>query len=149
MSERLELVLHNDIEALGTAAARLGAFLETLTLPCATIYAIDLAFEEIVSNTIKYGYVPGRPDRIEVVLTVDAGTARMRISDRANAFDPLAADAPDLNLSTEDRPVGGLGIHLVKNLARGMEYRRDGGQNILTLDFADAETTGPRTGEPA
>jgi anti-sigma regulatory factor (Ser/Thr protein kinase) len=57
----------------------------------------------------------------------------MTVVDDGHEFDPLAKEAPDLTLSVEDRPIGGLGIHLLRNLTDGMSYERRDGLNRLTL----------------
>ncbi len=57
----------------------------------------------------------------------------MRIIDDGKAFDPRDAKAPDTTAALMDRQLGGLGIHLVRNLMDHIEYRREGGRNHLTL----------------
>ncbi len=57
----------------------------------------------------------------------------MRVEDDAVAFNPLEREAPDLNAPLEDRPIGGLGVHLVRKLMDDVRYERAGARNILTM----------------
>ena len=91
-----------------------------------------LALDEAVSNVIEHGYsdVPGR-------MTVSAreatGGIELRVADDASPFDPLAAPLPDLDAPLEDRPIGGLGVFLIRQLMDRVEYRREDGQNVLVM----------------
>jgi anti-sigma regulatory factor (Ser/Thr protein kinase) len=70
---------------------------------------------------------------VGVDLVLEDGVLRVEIVDEAAAFDPLARPAPDTDQALEERPIGGLGIHIVKQLMDDVRYRREGGKNVLTL----------------
>jgi serine/threonine-protein kinase RsbW len=95
--------------------------------------ATDLlvAAEEAFTNVAKHAY--DGEGEIEVSVEADQGIVRLTLADRGRPFDPLGAPPPDLNEEVEDRRIGGLGIHLMRNLADDMRYRREGGKNILTM----------------
>ena len=62
-----------------------------------------------------------------------AGRLRISFVDDGRPFDPLAFRGPDMEEATEERGIGGLGIHIVRSLAHQARYRREGGRNHLHL----------------
>ena len=94
---------------------------------------IRLAVEEAVVNVMEYAY----PTAVEGDVTIDAKFdgqwVKFVISDSGIAFDPTKASDADTTLSAEDRPIGGLGILLVRRLMDSINYERVDGRNILTL----------------
>jgi anti-sigma regulatory factor (Ser/Thr protein kinase) len=97
------------------------------------IHSVQLLLDEIVINIIKHGYKddPGHP--IDVTLTLAGKLLTIRVEDEARPFNPTTAPAPNLDLPIEERPIGGLGVHIVKSLTDSMEYQRVGSRNILTM----------------
>ena len=95
---------------------------------------IDIAIDEIVANVSFYAYTPGTGN-VEVGLDYHPQdeTVVITFTDSGIAFNPLEKDEPDTGLSAEEREIGGLGIFLVRKTMDGMEYRRENGQNILTI----------------
>jgi anti-sigma regulatory factor (Ser/Thr protein kinase) len=96
-------------------------------------FLASLAIEELVTNCIKYGYDDSNEHTIDVVLTVDDGTLRIEVVDDGKAFNPLDAPEPDTSLPMKDRPIGGLGIHLLRELADDATYERRDRMNRLVL----------------
>ena len=94
-----------------------------------------LAFEEIATNVIKYGYDDDLEHEILAEAILSPGALVLRVRDDGHEFDPLRAPPPDLDAAIEDRPIGGLGIHLLRKLAERLSYERVGGHNVLTLWF--------------
>ena len=94
-----------------------------------------LALDEILTNVVSYGFEEGSTDpRIRVDFGLADGCLEARIEDNGRAFNPLAdAQEPDLSLPADQRPIGGLGVHLAKNLIRDISYRRVRDRNCLTL----------------
>ena len=97
-------------------------------------YQVNLVLEELVVNVINYGHRRDPNHEIEISLDWEADKLTMKMVDDAPAFNPLEDNPePDLTSKLEDRPVGGLGIYLVHHLMDEIQYRREGGQNHLTL----------------
>ncbi|MEO3386231.1 ATP-binding protein [Mesorhizobium sp. CAU 1741] len=96
-------------------------------------YVVCVALDEIVSNIAKYAHTDDKLHLIDVRLSIVRERVVTEIEDDGVAFDPLQSAEPDLDISVEDRQIGGLGIHLVKNLMDDVAYRRDGTRNRLTL----------------
>ena len=94
---------------------------------------LELVLEEVLVNIIRYAY-PAADGEIEIACEL-VGEEDLRISvmDTGVPFNPLEKSDPDLDAAIEDRPIGGLGIYLVRQLANEVHYRREGEKNVLTL----------------
>ncbi len=95
----------------------------------------ELALDEVLTNVITHAFPDDAVEpSIRVALHLNDSRLKVRIVDNGPPFDPLQdAPAPDLSLSAEDRPVGGLGIHLARAFVHTLEYERVEGCNCLTL----------------
>lgn len=127
------LRVRSALDAIGPATEQAEAWLAEHEVPADASYLVALAIEELVTNCIKYGYDDDAGHSVEIVLTVENGSLRMEFVDDGRAFNPLEAPAPDLTLPLAERPLGGLGIHLLRELADGMSYERRDGTNRLVL----------------
>ena len=94
---------------------------------------ICVVLDEVVSNIVKYGYENKADREILVVLELRDGLVELDILDEAPEFNPLERADPKTDQALEDRPIGGLGIHIVKKLMDEIVYRREGGRNHLVL----------------
>lgn len=94
---------------------------------------IQIVLDELLSNTVRCGKAPGRELTIDVDVRLDGETLRVGLEDDGVPFDPLGREAPDTTLALEDRPVGGLGILLVRSLVDEIRYDREGGRNRVRL----------------
>lgn len=129
----LHLTLTRDTAELARLAGEVERFLERhpRLLPAAN--AVQLALEELVSNVIRHADARGARLRIDVHVAPGADGVRIAIEDDGQAFDPLAHGAPDVDAPLDERTVGGLGIHLVRNIATDLAYARRDGRNRLEL----------------
>ncbi len=95
---------------------------------------LDVAVEEIYVNIAHYAYAPGTgPAIVQMNISGDPKTAVITFIDAGTPYDPLARPDPDITLAAEDRPIGGLGIYMVKKSMDGIEYKYEDGKNILTI----------------
>ncbi len=94
---------------------------------------IKLALEEVVTNVILYAY-PNKKDQ-DIRIDMNYGNKQLAIviTDKGTPFNPLEMKEPDITLPPEERPIGGLGIYLVKQLRTEVTYSRSSGKNILTM----------------
>lgn len=93
---------------------------------------LALCLEEALSNVIFYAYPKGEVGTIEVTFTIESEVARMAIEDKGIAFNPLTdAKIPDTEAALEDREIGGLGIHFIKELMDKVSYQRTEETNQL------------------
>ncbi len=99
------------------------------------VYQMTLVVDEIVTNTAKYGYGDCSQHCINVDLHLEDNVLVILIMDKAQPFDLTTAPVPELDIPVEDRrkPVGGMGIHLVRSLVDSIEYRRENGMNVLEI----------------
>jgi anti-sigma regulatory factor (Ser/Thr protein kinase) len=134
MTDELTLQIENNFAAVQSANETASRWLAERTTPAELQYFANLAIEEIATNCIKYGYDDPKSHVIEVKLTL-SGTNDLVVTvvDDGHPFNPLEAGQPDLSVAVEERPIGGLGIYLLRQLCDGMEYVREGGRNRLTL----------------
>lgn len=88
-------------------------------------------------NISRYSYPEGAPGMVTITYSVlMPGELAIEVGDQGVEFDPLKVSAPDLTLDLTRRPVGGLGILLVKSFAKSLTYRREQGWNRLTLGIS-------------
>ena len=95
-----------------------------------------MAFDELIANLIDHGYDDQDRHEIRVTATRTPERVKVTLSDDGHPFDPFATAAPDLFLSAEDRALGGLGIHLCREVFDRVAYERRAESNILTLELA-------------
>jgi len=104
-------------------------------VPDGELEKLDLVLEEILVNIARYAYVP-ETGATEVAFFPDGpGKLYLEISDWGNAFNPLEVEPPDFSRGLADRPVGGLGVFLVRSLVGDIAYRREAGRNVLSFNF--------------
>jgi serine/threonine-protein kinase RsbW len=123
----------NDLNNLRGISVAASEFLETNGASREVIFTANLAIEEMVSNTIKYGYTDDLQHQIEIQLSLSTNVLEIEIRDDGRLFDPLAYPAPHPSLPDDNRKAGGLGIHFVRNILDGFNYVRREGQNIVRL----------------
>ena len=122
-----------DRAALPALALFVESFAERAALSHADSYALQLVVEEIVLNVIEYGGLTGEEPGITVTLIADAVETVVEVRDRGVAYDPLLAQAPDVNGSLDERPIGGLGVFLSRAYTNAQHYARTENENVLTL----------------
>jgi serine/threonine-protein kinase RsbW len=133
VGESLTIEVKNTDDAIAPATEKAEAWLEAYDPSPKALYLVPLAIEEIVTNCIHYGYDDAGEHTIVITLSVADQTLTLTVEDDGHEFDPMARETPDLTAPVEERPIGGLGIHLLRNLSDGMAYERRDGMNRLTL----------------
>lgn len=127
------VTLNSDLEELDQLRAFIDGFCDREGLPDETRYHLSVALEELVVNAIKHGACQPRDGAIRLAMRMESGEVRMTFCDTGVPFDPLQAPPPDLTQKPLDRPIGGLGIHLVRCLIPGIRYERRDSRNYLYL----------------
>lgn len=122
------------VDSLDTITGFIEEQLEAAECPMKTVLAITLAVEEIFVNIAHYAY-EGKAGDAEVIFSFDEGERVVQIvfEDRGIPFDPTTRPEPDTTQKPAERKIGGLGIHLVRKTMNKMEYKYEGGKNILTI----------------
>ena len=119
-----------EIERLNGLVRRFGELHE---IPSRSLYAVNLALDEVVTNAILDGFENTVDQELFVRLQLAGSELHAELVDQGRAFNPLEVPAPNLNAPLRDRELGGLGLHLVRSLMDRLDYRRDGAKNVLTL----------------
>ena len=128
------LNIRNDIQSLPLVNEWIEQCCEEAGLGLDWVMKFQLVLEEMVSNVIFYAYDPQQQEAAnELRFTWEAGTVSILLRDWGKPFDPTAKEDPDITLSVDDRPIGGLGIFMVKQLMDEVRYERVGSSNLLTL----------------
>jgi len=128
------ILLPNDVAAVPRLAEFIDQVCESAGLDMGATMQMNLALEEAVVNVMNYAYPQGTEGSVEVRAMEDGGTLLFVVKDRGTPFDPTAKADADTTLSAEARPIGGLGIHLVRQIMDRISYERTAdGCNVLTM----------------
>jgi serine/threonine-protein kinase RsbW len=119
-----------EIERLNRLVRQFG---ELHDVPSRTLYAVNLALDELVTNTVLYGFDNTSGQEITVRVSTAGNELVASVCDRGKPFDPLQFKPPDLSAPIEERELGGLGIHLIRSLMDHVSYAREDNQNVLTV----------------
>lgn len=129
-----ELTIPAQVENLGAVTDFVNEQLEAYNCPMKAQMQLDLAIDELFSNIAHYAYHPQTgPATIRVEVEEEPLAVILTFIDNGMPYDPLAAKEPDITLPAEERPVGGLGIFLVKKTMDEISYEYKDGQNILRI----------------
>ena len=128
------VAIRNELTALDDFHREITAFCGRQGISTEITEEMYLVAEELLTNTISYGYEDEHPHQIEVEIEFDRGEFRMRFLDDARPYNPLLASEPDLDAPIEERAIGGLGVHLVKVLTDRATYTRQGQRNCLRVE---------------
>ena len=128
-----EITLNAEKGSTGRVKAFIEEQLEGL-VPQKFLLQMCIVVDEVFSNIVNYAY--GTGDGMATVqfdFDKSTNTLTLVFIDEGVAFDPRTSKEPDTALPLEKKPIGGLGLFMVKNIMDTMDYRREGNRNILTL----------------
>lgn len=125
--------LKNQLPEIERLSGEIEAFGEAHDFPMKTIFEINVSLDELLTNIISYGYEDSAEHTIEVTLRLDGSQLEIIICDDGTPFNPLQVPPPDLTASLEDKPIGGLGLHLVRKMMNNVHYQHKNGKNCLHL----------------
>lgn len=127
------LTLPNDINTIPQLNEFIDTVCEELEIDMALAMSLNLAMEEAVVNVMDYAYPAGIEGEVCIEAVAEETQLHFIISDSGKPFDPTAKEEVDTTLSAEERPIGGLGIHLIRQLMDDISYERKDDKNILRL----------------
>ena len=127
------LSLSNDVKEVSTLSTFIKDVLARLNIDKPLASKLRLALEEAVVNVMEYAYPGSTKGDVSIRVTSNGKRLKFIITDRGISFDPTGASKANTTLSAEERPIGGLGILLVRKLMDSINYERTKGKNILTL----------------
>ena len=136
----LVLTLKNDLSELARIAEAIESHGASRGWPAKWILDLNLSLDELITNTVSYGYRDTGEHEIRVALTEGDGSLKLVLEDDGIAYDPFVeAPAPDIEAGVQERPIGGLGVYFVKTLMDEVAYERVGDRNRITLILRAAE----------
>jgi anti-anti-sigma factor len=133
MSAGFRITIGAEQEEVAGVIAAFAEFAGRQGLSSAVRRSMNVVLDELLANTLSHGFA-GRDDgEVTVEAQLRDGVLTVTLIDNGEKFDPFAREAPDTSLSVEDRPIGGLGIHLVKKLVDDVEYQWKARRNVVVL----------------
>ena len=127
------LTLPNNIETI----SQLNAFVDTLceewSIDMDLAMSLNLAIEEAVVNVMDYAYPEGTVGYVDIEADIDDTYITFVLSDSGMPFDPTQKEEVDTTLPAEQRKIGGLGIHIMRQNMDSINYERINDLNVLTL----------------
>lgn len=131
MSATVQITLQNNADELGRLNELVAQFGADNGFSVQEEYAVFLCLEELCTNIINYAWPSGGDHAFEVRLTMDEASIKIEFQDDGIPFDPTKYQPHDISKPLQERPVGGLGIHLVRQQSSEMFYERLDEKNIL------------------
>lgn len=133
MSQKISIQIENKPQELRKVQREVEGFYSFHNLSGRVVHAINLAIDEVITNIIHYAYSDDDTHIINIQLLMSDNALTLTIEDDGIPFNPLDTTTPDTESSLEDRPIGGLGLHLVKNFMDEYHYTYLDKKNRLTL----------------
>ena len=128
-----ELHLVNDLSEIAKLPLLVGELASEFNFSEESVFNFNLVLEEAVTNVVMYAYPEDKCGSIEIIARCDGYSATFVISDSGKPFDPTQVPDVDVTLPAEERRIGGLGVFLIRQIMDSVEYRRNGGKNILVM----------------
>jgi serine/threonine-protein kinase RsbW len=129
------MTLANDIGSVSTVLDALESFADENGIAQAKIMRLNLVLDELITNTISYGFPDGGAGTIHLCVELIGGTVNVALTDNGVPFNPVEAAEPERSGAIEEREVGGLGLKLIRSYVNRLDYRRDGAFNHLHLEM--------------
>ena len=128
-----QITLPNDVQEVPQLNVFVDEVCEQADFDMSTTLKLNLAIEEAVVNVMNYAYPAGEKGDVDIEAMINDEYLVFVISDSGTPFDPTAKAEVDTTLSAEERGIGGLGIHLIRQIMDTINYERVEGKNVLTL----------------
>ena len=133
MTPQSSLILPNDVDTIPQLNEYIDCICEENGIDMEIAMSLNLAIEEAVVNVMTYAYPEGETGQVDITMKSDGNLLTCILSDSGTPFDPTQTPEVDTTLSAEERPIGGLGIYLVRQIMDNISYEYVNGQNVLTL----------------
>ena len=137
---KVSFKLKSNLSELDALCQKLEKFGQSMGLSKKCIFEANLALDELFTNIISYGFDDKNEHTVTITISLQNDELVFNIEDDGIPFNPTEAETPDLECTIEECRIGGLGIHLAKNLMDEVCYQRCKEKNILTLKKNIKET---------
>jgi len=131
---QMEVRVSNRLDEIDRVNAAFNEFADRHALSQKLRRKINLVFDELLNNIITHAFEDEDEHIIEFDIRLSPSGLAVTITDDGKPFNPFENQAPDTALSVEDRPIGGLGVHLVRNVMDRVVYERHGEKNVVLLE---------------
>ena len=141
MAMELLLQLSNNRPEIRNLSNHFDIFAKDNKLADKVIHDVQLALDEVVTNIVEYGYDDDDKHLIDIKFILNEQSLKIIIIDDAKPYNILDNKDPDTSLSLDEKPIGGLGIYLVKRLMTNIDYDYRDGKNhlLLTKSFTEGD----------
>lgn len=133
MKEILRFAFPADLTQMQSLAHRIDAALASYRLPETVTFGVHMVFDEVFSNAVKYAQKESCLVQFEMAIHISEKSVILEMEYGGVAFNMLEVPPPVLDLPLQQRPVGGLGLHLVRQWVDEAEYRHENGRNIMKV----------------
>ena len=120
-------------QKIGRVIGAFESFSEKSKIPIPIAMRFNLVFDDLLNNIVSYAFPEGGKHEIRIHAEKSDNNILLTVEDDGIPFNPFAQTEADTSLSLEDREIGGLGIHLIKNIMDEVSYRRQKNHNVVTL----------------
>jgi len=127
--------LHNNLSELKTLSKKLISFGRNIGLPELSVSEINICLDELFTNIVLYGFNDDLEHKVKFTMKVDDNILIATIEDDGVPFNPLKKKAVDLPANVDSAEIGGLGIHITRELVDKISYERKRGINRLKISF--------------
>lgn len=137
MRPGVQWTMASDPGEIARINAAFTAFAEAHAVPAAIRRRLNVALDELLQNTLVHGFAGrgrlGGDGAVTIAVELLPDRLTVTLTDDGQPFNPLDTAVPDTAGSVEERPIGGLGIHLVRQMMDEVHYHRRGGHNVVVL----------------
>ena len=133
MRHGFQLCVDASPDGVGKANAAFAEFAEAHAVPAGVRRPLQVALDELLANELSHGKAGRQIGSVTMDIALDEERMAVTLTSDGPAFDPFGQDAPDTSLPVEERPIGGLGLHLVRQLMDEVRYERRDGRNVVMM----------------
>ena len=128
-----DLNITNKMSEIGRVITAFESYSEKAGIPIPIVMKFNLVFDDLLNNIVSYAYPAGGEHKIKIHAEKSGDSVLLTVEDDGIPFNPFARTEADTSQSLEDREIGGLGIHLIRNIMDDASYKRLNDQNIVNL----------------
>ncbi len=140
MEDRLTLRIKNELSGLSTLTQAFSEFRKKCPIPEKVSNSVELVLDEVISNIISYAHEEQGRYFIDITISIEGEQVVIEICDDGKKFNPLEVQTPDTESELDKRPVGGLGLHIVRNVMDEVYYNYSNNRNCLLIKKKLRET---------
>lgn len=134
MGPSFRMTIGADLREVARAGAAFAGFADAHALPVSVRRSVNVALDELLTNTIRYGFAGRAGGEVTIEAELFPDRLTVTLTDDGAPFDPLGVATPDTALPVEQRKIGGLGIHLVREMMDEVSYHRRADRNVVVLE---------------